>query len=64
MWDHVALDPKTKLVVALAVGKRTEKQTQHLVQDAKDRLAPGCLPALFSDGRPAKQGRLDRVPAS
>jgi hypothetical protein len=28
MWDHVALDPKTELVVALAVGKRTEKQTQ------------------------------------
>lgn len=43
------MDPKTKLVVALKVGKRTEQQTRQLVQEAKDRLAPGCLPALFSD---------------
>jgi len=48
-WDHVAMDPKTKLVVALKVGKSTEEQTRQLVQEAKDRLAPGCLPALFSD---------------
>ena len=49
MWDHVAIDPKTKLVVALEVGKRTEELTQRLVQDARNRLAAGCLPALFSD---------------
>jgi hypothetical protein len=58
MWDHVALDPKTKLVVALAVGKRTEKQTQHLVQDAKDRLAPGGLLARFSDAYEAYPGAI------
>jgi hypothetical protein len=51
-WDHVAMDPKPKLVVALAVGKRTEVQTRQLVQDAKDRLAPGCLPAIFTDAYP------------
>jgi hypothetical protein len=28
MWDHVAIDPKSKLVVALEVGKRTEEQTR------------------------------------
>ncbi len=49
MWDHVAMDPMTKLVVALEVGKRTEEQTQRLVQQAKERLAPGWLPAFFSD---------------
>jgi IS1 family transposase len=43
------MDPKTKLVVALGVGKRTEEQTWPLVQEAKDRLAPGCLPAIFTD---------------
>jgi IS1 family transposase len=48
-WERVAMDPKTKLVVALKVGKRTEEQTRQLVQEAKDRSAPGCLPALFSD---------------
>lgn len=36
-------------MVALAVGLRTEEQTRRLMQDARDRLAPGCLPALFSD---------------
>jgi IS1 family transposase len=43
------MDPKSKLIVALKVGKRTEAQTRQLVQEAKDRLAPDCLPALFSD---------------
>lgn len=49
MWDHVAIDPITKLVVAVEVGKRTEEQTRLLVQQARARLAPDCLPALFSD---------------
>jgi IS1 family transposase len=49
MWDHVAIDPITKLVVALEVGKRTEEQTRRLVQQAKERLVTDCLPALFSD---------------
>jgi IS1 family transposase len=49
MWDHVAIDPKSKLVVALEVGRRTEEQTRRLVQEAKERLAPGWLPTLFSD---------------
>jgi IS1 family transposase len=37
-------------VVALAVGQRTIAQTRQLVQEAKNRLANGWLPALFSDG--------------
>jgi hypothetical protein len=41
----VAIDPITKLVA----GKRTEEQTRRLLQESKDPLAPGCLPALFSD---------------
>jgi IS1 family transposase len=49
MWDHVAIDPKSKLLVALEVGKRTEGQTWRLLQEAKERLAPGWLPTLFSD---------------
>ena len=58
MWDHVALDPKSKLVVALAMGKRTQEQTYRLVQDAKDRLSPGCLPARFSDAYEAYPGAI------
>lgn len=48
-WDHVAMDPTSKLVVSLAVGERTQEQTMKLVQDAQSRLAPGCLPAIFTD---------------
>lgn len=49
MWDHVAIDPQSKLVVSLEVGKRTEEQTHALVRDARSRLALGCLPAIFTD---------------
>ena len=36
-WDHVALDPTSKLVVSLAVCERTQKQTMALVKDAQSR---------------------------
>lgn len=49
MWDHVAIDPQSKLVVSLEAGKRTEEQTHALVRDARSRLAAGCLPAIFTD---------------
>jgi IS1 family transposase len=48
-WDHVAIDPTSKLVVSLEVGERTQEQTMTLVKDARSRLAPGCLPAIFTD---------------
>jgi hypothetical protein len=48
-WDHVAIDPSSKLVVSLAVEERTQEQTLALVKDAQSRLAPGCLPAIFTD---------------
>lgn len=36
-------------MVSLVVGKRTQEQTQRLVHDAKGRLRPGHLPAIFTD---------------
>lgn len=48
-WDHVAIDPSSKLVVSLEVGERTQEQTLALLKDAQSRLAPGCLPAIFTD---------------
>jgi IS1 family transposase len=48
-WDHVAIDPTSKLVVSLEVGERTQEQTMTLVKDAQSRLAPDCLPAIFTD---------------
>jgi IS1 family transposase len=49
MWDHTAVAADSKLVVSLAVGKRTQEQTNAVVQDAKSRLRPGHLPAIFTD---------------
>ena len=49
MWDHTAIAADSKLVVSLVVGKRTQAQTTALVHDAKKRLRPGHLPAIFTD---------------
>ena len=49
MWDHTAVTADSKLVVSLVVGKRTHEQTKALVHDAKRRLRPGHLPAIFTD---------------
>src|SRR5215470_10788867 len=49
MWDHTAIAADSKLIVSLVVGKRTQEQTTALVHDAKKRLRPGHLPAIFTD---------------
>ena len=35
MWDHIAVAADSRLVVSLVVGKRTQEQTQALVQAAR-----------------------------
>ncbi len=49
IWDHTAVTADSKLVVSLVVGKRTQEQTRALVKDARARLRPGHLPAIFTD---------------
>lgn len=49
LWDHTAVAADSTLVVSVVVGKRTQEQTHALVHDAKRRLRPGHLPALFPD---------------
>jgi IS1 family transposase len=49
MWDHTAIAADSKLIVSLVVGKRTQAQTTALVHDAKKRLRPRHLPAIFTD---------------
>jgi IS1 family transposase len=49
MWDHTAVAADSKLVVSLVVGKRTQAQTQALVHDARRRLQPWHMPAIFTD---------------
>lgn len=46
-WDHVALDPDSRLVVSLVVGKRTAAATHELVADFHRRTG-GRIPWLIT----------------
>jgi IS1 family transposase len=49
-WVWTALDPGSKLLLAIEAGPRTLEMAQHMVHRVARRLAPGCVPAWFSDG--------------
>jgi hypothetical protein len=49
-WVWTAIDPVSKLLVAIAVGPRTLEMVQRVVQQVVIVLAPDCVPAWFSDG--------------
>jgi IS1 family transposase len=45
-WDFVALDPDSRLVLSVLVGKRLQDNAEMLLEDVKKRLA--CVPGLIS----------------
>jgi hypothetical protein len=49
-WVWVALDPVTKLLLAIEVGHRTLALAQHLVHEVAQVLAPDCVPLFLTDG--------------
>jgi IS1 family transposase len=49
-WVWVAIDPVTKLLVAIDVGERTLAMTQRFVHHVAQVLAPGCAPLFLTDG--------------
>lgn len=49
-WVWVAIDPVTKLLLALDVGNRTLAMAQRLVHQVVQVLAPGCVPLFLTDG--------------
>jgi IS1 family transposase len=49
-WVWVALDPVSKLLLALQVGERTLEMAQRLVHHVVHVLAPGCVPLFLTDG--------------
>jgi IS1 family transposase len=52
-WDHTAIDPETRLVVSLVVGKRTAGSVRAVVRDVHRRTG-GRIPRLItSDEYPA-----------
>src|SRR5262245_19172486 len=49
-WVWVAMDPESKLVLAIDVGNRTLAMAQRLVHHVAQVLAPDCAPLLLTDG--------------
>jgi len=49
-WVWVAIDPLSKLLLALEVGERTLAVAQQLVHHVVQVLAPGCMPLFLTDG--------------
>jgi IS1 family transposase len=49
-WVWVALDPESKLLLAIDVGNRTLVMAQHLVHQVAQVLAPDCAPLFLTDG--------------
>jgi IS1 family transposase len=49
-WVWVALDPESKLLLALDVGDRTLAMAQRVVHQVAQVLAPDCAPLFLTDG--------------
>lgn len=49
-WIWVAMDPVTKLLLAIDVGDRTLAMAQSVVHQVVQVLAPGCMPLFLTDG--------------
>jgi IS1 family transposase len=49
-WVWTAIDPVSKLLLAIEVGPRTVAMAQRVVHQVVGVLAPGCVSAWFSDG--------------
>jgi IS1 family transposase len=49
-WVWTAIDPVSKLLLAIEVGPRTVAMAQHVVHRVGQRFASGCVPVWLSDG--------------
>ena len=49
-WVWVAMDPESKLGLALDVGNRTLAMAQRMVHQVAQVLAPDCVPLFLTDG--------------
>lgn len=52
-WDHTAIDPETRLVVTLVVGKRTAAAVSAVVRDFHRRTGGRVMRLMTSDEYPA-----------
>ena len=48
-WDHTAIDPESRLVVSLVVGKRTAESVTEVVADFRQRTGGKAMRLITSD---------------
>jgi IS1 family transposase len=60
-WDHVALDPESRLVVSVVVGKRTEEKATQLVHELYERTDGRFINLITSDEYPAYATAIAKV---
>jgi IS1 family transposase len=67
-WDHVALDPDSRLVLEVVVGKRIDTNTELLLEGVRRRLGGEPPESVTTDAYPAYEPALlgafgeERVP--
>ena len=49
-WVWTAIDPQSKLLLAITVGPRTRAMAQRVVHQVGQVLASGCVPLFVTDG--------------
>ena len=57
-WDHVALDPESRLVLAVVPGARDAESDAEVVGEVKDRTGGRALELVTSDDYPAYETAL------
>jgi hypothetical protein len=57
-WDHVALDPDSRLVLSVVVGRRIPENAELLLADAKRRLGGRCPARITTDEYPAYEAAV------
>jgi IS1 family transposase len=49
-WVWTAIDPQSKLLLAITIGPRTQAMVQQVLHQVALCLAPDCVPLFLSDG--------------
>jgi len=60
-WDHVALDPEHKLVLAVVPGARTEENARAIVVEVQQRVSCDPPPMMTSDEYPAYATAIEEI---
>ena len=50
VWLWTALEARSKVILTMRLGPRTQQMAHALIHDLKHLLAPGCIPVFVSDG--------------